>query len=210
MLRGRRIALPAAAVAALVAGGCGGGGGHAASTQDGGQGSGGAGQGSAGAPPGSSGGQNGSATTPGRRLRPAGPTATRVIRGWSDALRRGDVDRATDYFGLPSIVQNNSPPVTIDERAEARAFNLSLPCGAQLERAYRIGRYTAAVFRLTDRPGADCGTGTGNEAATAFVIRKGKIREWRRLQDPVAGGEAPPELSPPAQGSGPEVTGPRA
>ncbi len=198
MLSGRLIALSAAAVAALIAGGCGGGGGgsDAVSTQGTGQ--------------GSSGAQSGPATAPAPRLRPAAATATRVIQGWSDALRRGDVDRATDYFGLPSIVQNNSPPVTIKQRAEARAFNLSLPCGAQLERAYRIGRYTAAVFRLTDRPGAECGTGIGNEAATAFVIRNGKIREWRRLQDPVAGGEAPPELSPSATDSGPVVSGPRA
>ena len=92
----------------------------------------------------------------------------------------------------------------------ARAFNVSLPCGARLERAYRIGRYTAAVFRLTDRPGGDCGTGTGNEAATAFVIREGKIREWRRLEVPPSGGEAPPELSPPGATPQTTITGPRA
>ena len=66
-----------------------------------------------------------------------------------------------------------------------RTFNESLPCGAVLERTYRQGRYTAAVFRLTERPGPGrCGTADGRHARTAFIVRDGKIRQWRRLPRP--------------------------
>jgi len=110
--------------------------------------------------------------------------ATRVIRGWSDTLRRGDVRGAANYFALPSIVQiqPGSPPERITRRREAIAFNLVLPCGAQLLRAERDGRYVNALFRLTSRPGARCDA-PGATARTAFVIRRGKIAEWRRAPD---------------------------
>jgi hypothetical protein len=191
---GRPIALVAAVAMAIAASGCGGGGDRAAR---------GGSSGSTGG--GSAGSGQGSTPAPARRAGPADPAAARVIRAWSDALRRGQIERATSYFALPSIVQNDTPPVTLNERAEVKAFNTSLPCGARLERAYRIGRYTAAVFRLTDRPGGDCGSGTGGEAATAFVIRRGRIREWRRLPDPQSG-EVPPQPNPSSSSETP--TGP--
>jgi SnoaL-like protein len=117
------------------------------------------------------------------------PSAAGVIRAWADALRGGDVERAARFFALPSVVSNGTPPITLRSRAAVRLFNDSLPCGAVLERTYREGRYTAAVFRLTERPGPGrCGTGTGARARTAFVVRDGKISQWRRLPEP----EAPP------------------
>ena len=106
------------------------------------------------------------------------PSAAGVIRAW-----------AARYFAVPSLVSNGTPPITLRSRADVRLFNESLPCGAVLERTYRQGRYTAAVFRLTERPGRGrCGTGTGDHARTAFIIRGGKIRQWRRLANP----QAPP------------------
>jgi hypothetical protein len=117
------------------------------------------------------------------------PSAAGVIRAWADALRGGDVERAARFFALPSLVSNGTPPITLRSRADVRLFNESLPCGAVLERTYRQGRYTAAVFRLTERPGRGrCGTGTGAHARTAFIVRGGKIRQWRRLAEP----QAPP------------------
>jgi hypothetical protein len=87
------------------------------------------------------------------------------------------------------VVSNGTPPITLRSRAQVKRFNESLPCGAVLERTYRDGRYTAAVFRLTERPGPGrCGPGTGASARTAFLVRNGKIRQWRRLAEP----EAPP------------------
>jgi hypothetical protein len=120
---------------------------------------------------------------PPERARRADPAATRVIRAWSDALRGGDVEAAARYFALPSVVENGPPPLRVRTRDDARAFNASLPCGAVLRRAVAIGRYTAVVFRLTERPGGDCGQGVGHPAGTAFVIRHGKILEWRRVDE---------------------------
>lgn len=219
MATGRPLAA-LAAVAALAIAGCGGGGSSGDPPSSGGAGGGANGGGASGtgqsAGPsgggqgsGSSGGANGSGGSAGGggKPRPADPRATKVIGDWSDALRRGDVKRATDDFAIPSLVENNGPPVRLRARADARAFNESLPCGAQLERTYRMGRYTAAIFRLTDRPGGDCGTGIGGEAATAFVIRRGRIVEWRRLPDPIGPTDVPGPVVPAPP---PTVTGPEA
>jgi hypothetical protein len=118
-------------------------------------------------------------------------TDVSVIRDWAQALRAGHVDQAASYFALPAIVENGTPPVRIVDRAQARDFNELLPCGARLIRSSRHGAYIFATFRLTNRVGGNCGSGTGLLAATAFLIRHGKIAEWRRLPDP-----GPPQNSP--------------
>ncbi|MGH2978792.1 MAG: hypothetical protein ACRDLQ_04040 [Solirubrobacterales bacterium] len=122
---------------------------------------------------------------PAERPPPArDPSPTAVIRAWANTLRGGDLAAAAQYFSLPSVVSNGTAPVVLRSRAQVRRFNESLPCGAVLERTYREGRYTAAVFRLTERPGAGrCGTGVGASARTAFLVRGGKIHQWRRLPD---------------------------
>jgi hypothetical protein len=117
---------------------------------------------------------------------PKPPTSSpeAVIRAWADTLRSGNIGRAAAYFSLPTIVQNGTPPIHLTKRSEVIAFNASLPCGARLLRTSASGRYTEAVFRLTERPGPGrCGSGTGRTARTAFVVRNGKISEWRRLPD---------------------------
>jgi hypothetical protein len=112
-----------------------------------------------------------------------------VIRAWADTLRRGDVAGAAAYFTLPTLVQNGTPPLALYTRTQVRQFNRALPCGARLLRTYPSGRYTTAVFRLTERPGAgSCASGTGQTARTRFLIRNGKIREWRRVADEPAPG----------------------
>jgi hypothetical protein len=108
--------------------------------------------------------------------------AAAVIRAWADTLRRGDIRGAAEFFALPSIVSNGTPPVVLHTRADARLFNASLPCGARLIKTTSSGRFTTATFRLTERPGpGTCGSGTGLLARTTFVIRKGKIEQWRRV-----------------------------
>jgi hypothetical protein len=107
--------------------------------------------------------------------------ARKVIRAWSDALRAGNIERAASYFALPSVVQNGTPPARLISRRDARIFNMTLPCGGRLIRTETSGRFTTGTFRLTKRPGANCGVGTGHTASTAFVIRDGKILEWRRV-----------------------------
>jgi limonene-1,2-epoxide hydrolase len=112
----------------------------------------------------------------------ADPGDIRVIDAWVTALRRGDVDAAARYFAIPSVAENGSLLIHIHSLEDARRFNQSLPCGARLVRAETQGRFTTATFRLTERPGAGtCGPGTGGAAKTSFVIRDGKIVEWRRV-----------------------------
>ena len=195
MLSGRSLVGLAASLVALAAAGCGDDGAQSGATAPR------VPEGSKAAP-----GGGGSSGAPSRATA-ANPAATRVIRAWADALRKGKVRKAASYFAIPSIVQNGTPPVRLSEPAEALAFNLSLPCGARLTATKRTGRYTVATFVLTKRPGGDCGTGTGGEAATAFIVTGGKIREWRRVPDPSEappGGGRPPPTEEPLPG-GPTV-----
>jgi hypothetical protein len=115
-----------------------------------------------------------------------------VIQGWVETLAEGDVDGAAEYFAIPSIAENGPALLHIDDLDDARLFNESLPCGAELVRATPEGEFTKATFRLIERPGrGSCGEGTGNLAITAFLIEDGKIVEWRRL---------PAEQPPPVDG----------
>jgi limonene-1,2-epoxide hydrolase len=123
----------------------------------------------------------------------ADPEAVAVIGAWVDALRSGDVEAAADYFAIPSVAENGPLLAQIASREDAVQFNESLPCGARLIRAESSGEFTTATFRLTERPGAGrCGPGAGETAETAFVIRDGRIVEWRRVGEaaPPAHGEA--------------------
>ncbi len=111
-------------------------------------------------------------------------TPEAVIRDWADTLRAGDVSGAAELFALPSVVSNGTPPVVLRTRAQVRRFNEALPCGARLLRTSSSAGFTTAVFRLAERPGPGrCGTGTGMTARTTFVVRDGRIREWRRVDD---------------------------
>jgi hypothetical protein len=128
----------------------------------------------------------GAASTPGN----ADPGDVEVIDGWVTALRHGDVEAASDYFAIPSVAENGPILVRIRSVDDARRFNESLPCGARLIRADSAGEFTTGTFRLTERPGpGSCGPGTGSVAKTSFVIRDGKIAQWRRVG--AGGGGAP-------------------
>lgn len=132
---------------------------------------------------------------------PAEPAAVRVIRGWAEAQRSSNLEKASSYFALPSLVSNGTPPLALRTRADVRQFNADLPCGAKVVKtaAAAGGRYTVATFRLVDRPGMHC-DGGGANARTAFEIRDGKIRSWVRLADRPSG-QAPPAGPPPAPGN---------
>jgi hypothetical protein len=130
------------------------------------------------------GGDDDPATTPPPPEDPtagANPADVKVIDAWVTTLRKGDVNAAAEFFAIPSIAENG-PTVRITNRAQARLFNASLPCGAVLVSAESQGAFTTATFRLTERPGPGvCGDGVGEEAQTAFVIEGGQIVEWRRV-----------------------------
>lgn len=146
--------------------------------------------------------------TPGPTGRPADPTAVAVIRGWSTALRHGDVRGAARYFAIPSLLANGVGAggplavIAIRNLAEAAAANATLPCGAKLISADQRGRYVNALFRLTGRPGlgGGCNPPSGQTARTNFVIKDGRIVEWIRAPDDPGdnSGAAPrPQASPP-------------
>jgi hypothetical protein len=120
----------------------------------------------------------------------ADPEAVQVIDDWSRTLSEGDVEAAAEYFALPSVAQNGTPPIPIETHGQAVLFNEALPCGAELVEAEEEGEFVIATFELSERPGeGECGAGVGEEAKTAFVIEDGKIVEWRR----VVGDEIEPE-----------------
>jgi hypothetical protein len=130
--------------------------------------------------------QSPTATPPGLPKRKAAAQAdVAVIRGWTDALRHGRVDAATDYFSLPTVISNGGPAYRLTKRKQVRFFNRTLPCGAKFKEAIDIGVFVVATLELTERPGrGKCGTGVGNEAYTAFLIRRHKIVQWRRVVKP--------------------------
>jgi hypothetical protein len=120
----------------------------------------------------------------------ADPAAATVIDRWATALRDGDVDAAARFFAVPSLVQNGPVPLRIRSRSDAKLFNASLPCGAELTEARPEGGFVVATFTLTERPGpGTCGQGTGETAQAAFAIEDGEIVEWRRIFED--GGQAP-------------------
>jgi hypothetical protein len=130
---------------------------------------------------------------PDRADGPAAAEARRVINAWLRALRRGNVERAAHYFALPSKFQNVTPVLTVDSEPERIAINLALPCGARAVTMCGAGAYTIVTFRLTKRPGGDCGTGVGGTARGAIRVEGGKIKEWYRLPDKPGGRpQAPP------------------
>jgi hypothetical protein len=120
------------------------------------------------------------------KRKPASEADIAVIRGWTDALRHGRVDAATDYFSLPAVISNGGPAYRLTKRKQVRIFNRTLPCGAKFKEAIDTGAYVVATLVLTERPGrGKCGSGAvGNEAYTAFLIRRHKIVQWRRVVKP--------------------------
>jgi hypothetical protein len=124
------------------------------------------------------------AAAPGKR-KPAAAADVAVIRGWTDALRHGRVDDATAYFSLPAVISNGGPAYRLTKRKQVRVFNRTLPCGAEFKEAIDTGAYVVATLVLTERPGrGKCGAGVGDEAYTAFLIRRHKIAQWRRVLEP--------------------------
>jgi hypothetical protein len=115
-----------------------------------------------------------------------------TIRDWARALRTGDAARAAALWALPARIQNGTPVVTLRTRAEVRVFNDSLSCGAVLTAAGGARGFTIATFRLTERRGrrGQCGSGVGQSARTAVLVRDGRIAAWYRL--PEGGPDAGP------------------
>ena len=106
-----------------------------------------------------------------------------VIRSWAEALTESDIEAAAGFFAIPSVAENGLS-YEIETEEDARFFNESLPCGAELESTTVEGRFITATFNLTERPGVGPCPGSGNSAQTSFVIEDGAIVEWRRVALP--------------------------
>jgi hypothetical protein len=124
--------------------------------------------------------------TPAPGTEPVTRDEERVIRDWASALRHGHVARAARSFALPVLVANGGDLETLHTRAQAKAFNRSLPCGAVIQELSRTANhFVVSTFRLVERPGPGrCGTGVGHLARTAFRIEHGRITRWVRVADP--------------------------
>jgi len=122
---------------------------------------------------------------------PAPAGSERVIRTWLAAVRRADFAAAAATFAPDARVQNGGPVARLRSRAQAVAWNAALPCGATLANAGGASGYAIVEFRLTDRRGSRCGSGTGAPAYGAIRVRGGRITEWYRLPDPVAPSGSP-------------------
>src|SRR4051794_7449077 len=135
----------------------------------------------------------GASGAPARRTGPVTAAEEAVIRGWADALRRGDVERAVGFWRTPAIAANGGQPFKLLTRSAVREFNGGLTCGARLESVERDKVYVLATFVLTERKGAAgrCGPGVGNRARTLFLLRGGKIVQWIRATDPTSGYDGP-------------------
>jgi hypothetical protein len=132
--------------------------------------------------------------------QPTDAVSRRVIRKWLSALRQGDIARAARFFAVPSKVQNGTPVLTLRSPRARAAFNENFPCGARATKLEHAGRgFTVVEFVLTQRVGADCGSGTGNTARSAIRVARGHIVEWYRLDDLTVPVPGPGGLDPGAK-----------
>jgi hypothetical protein len=127
--------------------------------------------------------------------KPASKGDDAVIRGWAAALRKGDIAGASRYFAIPSVVSNGTPPIRLTSRGDVEFFNRTLPCGARVKGTEDTGAFVVATFELTERPGRGrCGQGVGGKVRTAFMIRRAKITQWRRVVDEEPDASRPPSV----------------
>lgn len=128
-----------------------------------------------------------------------------VIADWADAVRAGDIDRASGFFTLPSIVyQAGSGALQMNSERVAAAFNASLPCGARLISTDPDGRYVVGTFLLSDVGVAEC-PNKGELAKVGFVFgdrdHPQQFSEWWQLsteRDAKPGPEVRPTTVVPA------------
>lgn len=107
--------------------------------------------------------------------------ATNVIRAWAAAVRRADWGRAADLFARGARVQTGPDVQRLTTRNLALAWNISLPCGAEIERIGGAKGYAIVRFRLVERPEGACGEDLGEIARTAIRVADGRIIGWYAL-----------------------------
>jgi hypothetical protein len=135
---------------------------------------------------------------PKRQPRPTQRDAERLrplIAAWAAAVRKGDSERAANFFALPAIVAQ-SDTIQLATHEDAKAFNAGLPCGARLLEVQHDGRFIVGTFRLTERPGQVC-QASGQLVRVAFVILQRHFTEWREIPDTPGAEPGPKEPEDP-------------
>lgn len=135
-----------------------------------------------------------SATAKPEKKAPVTKTERRIIKGWADSLRRGELDTAARYFSVPTLVSNDAPGWQyLDSQSKIEEFNRGLSCGSKLIRARRgVDGFVVGIFKQVERKGdgADCGTAVGETAAVAFLIKGEHITQWVQIDPDAAGAGA--------------------
>ena len=146
---------------------------------------------------------------PRRGHGPAIPSNKAVIDAWLATLQKGDERGAARFFAAGALVQNASPVFIARTLSQRTQFMRILTCGAKDAQALAAPRnFTVITYLLVERPGGQCGSGTGHRARGAIRIVHGKIAEWYRLPDapPPAGhrrGAPTAPVVPPSGGGTP-------
>jgi hypothetical protein len=108
-------------------------------------------------------------------------TGAAVIRGWTEAMYKGDYDRAARYFATDALVQQVET-IVLRTHEDAVAFGRSLPCRAKVTSIKQEKNgVLLATFDLF--PGVAGTCPEGGNARVRFFIRKGKIETWHQLPD---------------------------
>jgi hypothetical protein len=102
----------------------------------------------------------------------------RVIRGWLLALDRQNYEEAAYYFA-PGALIDQGHPFRLRDESDARTFNASLPCRANLVALQDEGATVLASFRLREGPGGRC----SGIVRVRYTIEEGKFTEWRQLPE---------------------------
>lgn len=114
---------------------------------------------------------------------PPGPEE--VVRAWSRALNSGDNGAAADLFAIGARIEQSGLELTVRTRADALAWNRSLPCSGRIVEIETSGEDATATFLLGNRRTSRCDA-PGGRVAAVFRVQEGKIVLFRQLPDETA------------------------
>jgi limonene-1,2-epoxide hydrolase len=103
-----------------------------------------------------------------------------VVRAWSEALNAGDNNRAGSLFAPGARIVQAGIVERLRSRADAVAWNESLPCSGRIVALRARGETVRASFLLGDRPRSTC-DGPGSVVRALFRVHDGKIVLWHQL-----------------------------
>ena len=109
------------------------------------------------------------------------PSDAEVIRAWSEAVNDSDYKRAGSFFAAGAVVEQQPLELRLPDEAAAARFSSGLPCRADVTDVEDEGESSLAAFRLREGRSGACAQ--GGRARVRFVIRDGKIAEWRQLPE---------------------------